>query len=127
MQTEDGNPSGPKEKNGFAGVVFGLSGGIDSALCAAIAVDALGAHRVRAVMLPYRYTAQVSIDDAAQVARALAIQYDVVSIAPAIEGLEVALASTFTGLPRDVTEEPERAAPPGPPAVAAAATAERHQ
>ncbi len=93
------------EKNGFAGVVFGLSGGIDSALCAAIAVDALGAHRVRAVMLPYRYTAQVSIDDAAQVARALGIQYDVVSIAPAVEGLEAALAPTFTGLPRDVTEE----------------------
>jgi NAD+ synthase len=93
------------EKNGFAGVVFGLSGGIDSALCAAIAVDALGAHRVRAVMLPYRYTAQVSIDDAAQVARALGIQYDVVSIASAVEGLEAALASTFTGLSRDVTEE----------------------
>ncbi len=93
------------EKNGFAGVVFGLSGGIDSALCAAIAVDALGAHRVRAVMLPYRFTAQVSIDDAAQAARALGIQYDVVSIAPAVEGLEAALASTFTGLPRDVTEE----------------------
>jgi NAD+ synthase len=93
------------EKNGFAGVVFGLSGGIDSALCAAIAVDALGAHRVRAVMLPYRYTAQVSIDDAAHIARALAIQYDVVSIAPAVEGLEASLASTFSGLPRDVTEE----------------------
>jgi NAD+ synthase len=93
------------EKNGFAGVVFGLSGGIDSALCAAIAVDALGAHRVRAVMLPYRYTAQVSIDDAAQIARALGVQYDVVSIAPAVEGLEAALASTFTGLQRDVTEE----------------------
>ena len=93
------------EKNGFAGVVFGLSGGIDSALCAAIAVDALGAHRVRAVMLPYRYTAQVSIDDAAQVARALGVAYDVVPIAPAVEGLEAALASTFTGLSRDVTEE----------------------
>ncbi|MBV9628004.1 MAG: NAD+ synthase [Xanthobacteraceae bacterium] len=93
------------EKNGFAGVVFGLSGGIDSALCAAIAVDALGAHRVRAVMLPYRYTAQVSIDDAAQVARALGIAYDVVPIASAVEGLEAALASTFTGLSRDVTEE----------------------
>jgi NAD+ synthase len=93
------------EKNGFAGVVFGLSGGIDSALCAAIAVDALGSHRVRAVMLPYRYTAQVSIDDAAEIAGALGIQYEVVSIAPAVEGLEVALASTFTGLPRDVTEE----------------------
>jgi NAD+ synthase len=93
------------EKNGFAGVVFGLSGGIDSALCAAIAVDALGAHRVRAVMLPYRYTAQVSIDDAAQVARALGVAYDVVPIASAVEGLEAALASTFTGLSRDVTEE----------------------
>ncbi|MFZ0837618.1 MAG: NAD+ synthase, partial [Xanthobacteraceae bacterium] len=93
------------EKNGFAGVVFGLSGGIDSALCAAIAVDALGARRVRAVMLPYRYTAQVSIDDAAQVARALGVAYDVVPIAPAVEGLEAALASTFTGLSRDVTEE----------------------
>jgi NAD+ synthase len=93
------------EKNGFAGVVFGLSGGIDSALCAAIAVDALGAHRVRAVMLPHRYTAQVSIDDAAQVAGALGIQYDVVPIASAVEGLEAALAATFTGLPRDVTEE----------------------
>ena len=93
------------DKNGFPGVVIGLSGGIDSALCAAIAVDALGARRVRALMLPYRFTSQVSLDDAAQVARALGIQYDVVPIAPAVEGLEAALAPVFAGLARDVTEE----------------------
>jgi NAD+ synthase len=93
------------DKNGFPGVVIGLSGGIDSALCAAIAVDALGARRVRALMLPYRFTSQVSLDDAAQVARALGIQYDVVPIAPAVEGLEAGLAPVFAGLARDVTEE----------------------
>jgi NAD+ synthase len=93
------------DKNGFPGVVLGLSGGIDSALCAAIAVDALGARRVRALMLPYRFTSQVSIDDAAQVARALGIQYDVVPIAPAVEGIEAALGPVFAGLARDVTEE----------------------
>jgi NAD+ synthase len=93
------------DKNGFPGVVLGLSGGIDSALCAAIAVDALGARRVRALMLPYRFTSQVSIDDAALVARALGIQYDVVPVAPAVEGIEAALAPVFAGLARDVTEE----------------------
>ncbi len=93
------------DKNGFPGVVFGLSGGIDSALCAAIAVDALGARRVRAVMLPYRFTSQASIDDAAQVARALGISYEVVPIAAAVEGLEASLAPVFAGLPRNVTEE----------------------
>jgi NAD+ synthase len=93
------------DKNGFPGVVLGLSGGIDSALCAAIAVDALGARRVRALMLPYRFTSQVSIEDAAQVARALGIAYDVVPIAPAVEGIEAALAPVFAGLARDVSEE----------------------
>ncbi len=93
------------DKNGFAGVVLGLSGGIDSALCAAMAVDALGSKRVRCVMLPYRYTAQESLDDAAQVAKALGVEYDVVPIAPAVEGLEKTLAPLFAGLPRDVTEE----------------------
>jgi NAD+ synthase len=93
------------DKNGFPGVVLGLSGGVDSALCAALAVDALGARRVRALMLPYRFTSQVSIDDAAQVAHALGIQYDVVPIAPAVEGIEAALAPVFAGLARDVTEE----------------------
>src|SRR4029453_13034452 len=60
-------------KNGFPGVLLGVSGGIDSALCAAIAVDALGAEHVRGVMLPFRYTAQVSLDDAAKLGGALGI------------------------------------------------------
>jgi NAD+ synthase len=93
------------EKNGFPGVILGLSGGIDSALCATMAVDALGSDRVRCVMLPYRYTAQRSLDDAAAVAKALGVRYDVVPIALAVQGLEAALAPVFAGLPRDVTEE----------------------
>ena len=93
------------DKNGFKGVVLGLSGGIDSALVAALAVDALGAERVRCVMLPYRFTSQESLDDAAQVAKALGVQYDVVPIESAVLGLEQTLAPLFAGLPRDVTEE----------------------
>jgi NAD+ synthase len=93
------------EKNGFLGVVLGLSGGIDSAICAALAVDALGAKRVRAVMLPYLYTSQESHSDAEFVAKALGIQYDVVPIASAVEGLEAALGPLFKGMKRDVTEE----------------------
>jgi NAD+ synthase len=92
-------------KNGFKGVVLGLSGGIDSALCAAIAVDALGADRVRCVMLPYKFTAQVSLDDAAACAKALGVSYEVLSIADAVKGLEAVLAPAFAGKPRDVTEE----------------------
>jgi NAD+ synthase len=92
-------------KNGFKGVVFGLSGGVDSALCAAMAVDALGAERVRCVMLPYRFTSPESLDDAAAAAKALGIAYEAVPIASAIEGLEAALKPLFAGLPRDVTEE----------------------
>jgi NAD+ synthase len=92
-------------KNGFKGVVLGLSGGIDSALVAALAVDALGAERVHCVMLPYRFTSQDSLKDAAQTAKALAVRYDVVPIEPAVTGLEQALAPVFAGLPRDVTEE----------------------
>jgi NAD+ synthase len=92
-------------KNGFPGVVFGLSGGIDSALCAAMAVDALGADRVRCIMLPYKFTSQQSLDDAAACAKALGIRYQVLPIAKAVEGLEGALAPAFSGLPRDVTEE----------------------
>src|SRR5215831_9232548 len=92
-------------KNGFKGVVLGLSGGIDSALVAALAVDALGPARVRCVMLPYRFTAQASLDDAAAVAKALGAQYDVVPIESAVLGLEQALKPLFSGKPRDVTEE----------------------
>ena len=92
-------------KNGFKGVVLGLSGGVDSGLVAAVAVDALGADRVRCVMLPYRYTSQQSLDDAARVAEALGVKYDVVPIESAVLGLEKALAPIFAGQPRDVTEE----------------------
>jgi NAD+ synthase len=93
------------EKNGFPGVVIGLSGGVDSALCAAISVDALGAERVRCVMLPYRFTSQHSLDDAAEIATALGVHYDIVPIASAVEGLEKALMPLMAGLKRDVTEE----------------------
>jgi NAD+ synthase len=93
------------DKNGFPGVVIGLSGGIDSALCAAMAVDALGAARVRCVMMPYKFTAQESLDDAAACAKALGVGYEIIPIAPAVEGLEKALASAFAGRARDVTEE----------------------
>jgi NAD+ synthase len=92
-------------KNGFKGVVLGLSGGVDSALVAALAVDALGADRVRCVMLPYRYTSQQSLDDAARVVEALGVKYDVLPIESAVLGLEKALAPVFAGQPRDVTEE----------------------
>jgi NAD+ synthase len=92
-------------KNGFPGVLMGISGGIDSALCAAIAVDALGAERVRGVMLPFRFTAQVSLDDAAKLASALGIRYEVLPIAQAVNGFEEILSGTFAGLPRDITEE----------------------
>jgi NAD+ synthase len=92
-------------KNGFPGVLLGISGGIDSALCAAIAVDALGADKVRGVMLPFRFTAQVSLDDAGQLAKALGIRYEVLPIAQAVNGFEEILSGVFKGLPRDITEE----------------------
>jgi NAD+ synthase len=92
-------------KNGFPGVLLGVSGGIDSALCAAIAVDALGADQVRGVMLPFKYTAQVSLDDAAKLTKALGIRYEVLPIADAVNGFEKILSAPFAGLPRDITEE----------------------
>jgi len=91
--------------SGFPGVVLGLSGGIDSALCAAMAVDALGPDRVHAVMLPYRYTSNESLSDAAACAKALGLHYDIVPIAGPVEGTEQALAKMFEGRKRDVTEE----------------------
>jgi NAD+ synthase len=93
------------DKNRFKGVVIGLSGGIDSALCAAMAVDALGSDRVRCLMLPYRYTSQDSLDDAAVIAKALGVRYDIVPIESGVRGLEAALAGIFAGASRDVTEE----------------------
>jgi len=92
-------------KSGFPGVVIGLSGGIDSALTAAMSVDALGPERVRCVMLPYRFTSQQSIELAAAVAKALGVRYETIPIEPAVTGFERALAPVFSGLPRDVTEE----------------------
>ncbi len=92
-------------KNGFPGILLGVSGGIDSALCAAIAVDALGAEQVRGVMLPFRFTAQVSLDDAAKLAKALGFPYEVLPIADAVNGFEAILSKPFAGLPRDITEE----------------------
>jgi NAD+ synthase len=92
-------------KNGFPGVLLGISGGIDSALCAAIAVDALGAERVRGVMLPFRFTAQVSLDDAAKLADHLGFRYEVLPIAKAVHGFEEILSEVFKGLARDITEE----------------------
>jgi NAD+ synthase len=93
------------DKNGFPGVVLGLSGGIDSALVAAIAVDALGTQRVHCVMLPYRYTSTASLEDAAACAEALGVRYDTVPIAGPVEGFGAALAPLFAGKAPDITEE----------------------
>ncbi|MGI8724994.1 MAG: NAD+ synthase [Methyloceanibacter sp.] len=93
------------EKNGFPGAVLGLSGGIDSALCAAMAVDALGASRVHCVMLPYRYTSNESLSDAAKGAETLGVRYDILPIHEAVEGLTKSLAPVFAGTKEDATEE----------------------
>ena len=93
------------EKNGFPGVILGLSGGIDSALVAAMAVDALGPERVHAVMMPYRYTSNDSVRDASRCAEALGVRYDTLPIEPAVAGLTKALAPLLTGTKPDTTEE----------------------
>ncbi len=93
------------DKNGFPGVVLGLSGGIDSALCAAMAVDALGSKRVHCVMLPYRYTSNESLNDAAACAEILGVRYDILPIATAVDGLNGALAGIFAGTASGPTEE----------------------
>ncbi len=92
-------------KAGFSRVVLGLSGGIDSALVAAIAVDALGADKVRCVMLPSRFTSRASLDDAADVARRLGVALDTVPIGPAHEAVLDTLAPLFAGTAADLTEE----------------------
>ena len=93
------------QKNRFPGVVLGLSGGIDSALTAAVAVDALGAARVRGVRLPSRFTGHTSQDDAMETATMLGIRLETVSIDRPVAALESALEPLFTGRPRDITEE----------------------
>ena len=93
------------EKNGMKGVVLGLSGGFDSAMCAAIAVDALGADRVRAVMMPSPYTSRESLDDAKSVADCLGIRYDILPIVDQMKAFETALAPAFKGTEPDTTEE----------------------
>ncbi|MEP1576692.1 NAD+ synthase [Roseibium album] len=93
------------KKNGFPGVVLGLSGGIDSAICAAMAVDALGPDKVHAIMLPYRYTSEDSIKDAAECAAALGIRYDTVPISEPVEGFRSTLSGLFEGTNEDTTEE----------------------
>ena len=92
-------------KNGFPGVLLGLSGGIDSALVLAIAVDALGADKVRTVMMPSPYTADISWIDARDMAARLGVRYDEISIRPQFEAFKSALSQEFTGLPEDTTEE----------------------
>jgi NAD+ synthase (glutamine-hydrolysing) len=92
-------------KHGFPGVVLGLSGGIDSALTLTIAVDALGADRVHAVMMPSRYTSQMSLEDAAAQARLLNVRYDVISIEGMFAAALEALEDVFKGREPDTTEE----------------------
>ncbi len=92
-------------KNGFPGVIIGLSGGVDSALVLAIAVDALGAERVRTVMMPSRYTADISWLDAREMAQRLGVRYDEIAIAPMFDAFRASLAAEFAGLPEDATEE----------------------
>jgi NAD+ synthase/NAD+ synthase (glutamine-hydrolysing) len=92
-------------KNRFPGVLLGLSGGIDSALVLAICVDALGAERVRAVMMPSDYTASISIEDAREMARIQGVQYHEIAIKPMFDAFRAALAPAFAGLPEDTTEE----------------------
>ncbi|MDH5786639.1 MAG: NAD+ synthase [Chromatiales bacterium] len=93
------------EKNGFRGVVLGLSGGIDSALTLAIAVDAIGPERVEAVMMPSRYTADMSVQDAEEEAKILGVDYQVITIEPLFNAFLASLAHEFEGLPVDTTEE----------------------
>jgi NAD+ synthase (glutamine-hydrolysing) len=92
-------------KNGFDGVVLGLSGGVDSALCLALAVDALGATAVQAVMMPYHYTSAISIEDAKAQADLLGVDYKVLPIAPMVEASMATLEDFFANLPADATEE----------------------
>ncbi len=92
-------------KNGFQGAVLGLSGGIDSALTLAIAVDALGKERVQALMMPFRYTADISVADAQEQAQTMGVEFDILSIEPMFDAFMGQLAPLFVGTERDTTEE----------------------
>ncbi|MEO0577942.1 MAG: NAD+ synthase, partial [Pseudomonadota bacterium] len=92
-------------KHGFGGVIIGLSGGVDSGLTLAVAVDALGANRVRAVMMPYTYTSDISKIDAAAQAEMLGVRYDIISIEPIVTAAIDQLAPVFDGYGEDTTEE----------------------
>jgi NAD+ synthetase len=92
-------------KNGFPGALLGLSGGVDSALTLAVACDALGPDRVRAVMMPTQYTAQMSLDDAKEMARRVGVRYDVIPIKPVFDSFLGTLAKEFEGRAPDLTEE----------------------
>lgn len=92
-------------KNGFAGAYLGLSGGIDSALTLCVAVDALGADRVRPIIMPSPYTAQMSIDDSLALSANLGVHSEIVDIQPAMQTYETILAPYFAGQPADTTEE----------------------
>ena len=93
------------EKNGFRGVVLGLSGGVDSALTLAVAAEALGAERVEAIMMPFRYTSQMSVEDAAEQSRLLGVNHKVISIEPIYEAFMASLEEEFAGTEADTTEE----------------------
>ena len=93
------------EKNNFKGVVIGLSGGIDSALTTAIAVDALGAENVEVLIMPSRYTADMSNDDAVEQSRLMGIQHEIISIEPVFSEVLSSLKERFSGLAADITEE----------------------
>ncbi|WP_153108988.1 NAD+ synthase [Propionivibrio limicola] len=92
-------------KNGFPGAIIGLSGGIDSALTLAVAVDALGPEKVRAVMMPSPYTADISLDDSRDMIHRLGVRYDEIPIEPAMQVFSAMLEKEFAGLPSDTTEE----------------------
>jgi NAD+ synthase (glutamine-hydrolysing) len=92
-------------KNGFEGVIIGLSGGIDSAVTLAVAVDALGADEVEAVMMPSRYTSDMSVEDAAEEADILGVEHHVIPIEASFEAFLASLKTEFAGLPVDTTEE----------------------
>ncbi|MGY8998097.1 MAG: NAD(+) synthase, partial [Alphaproteobacteria bacterium] len=92
-------------KNGFPGVLIGMSGGIDSALSAAVAADALGSDGVHCVMMPSRYTSQASLDDAAECSRLLGVRHDSVSITPAVAAYDTMLGDLFAGTDPNEAEE----------------------